>query len=528
MIIRYKKLLVGSASAALGLLLAYDAFGAITCRNNSTGARSCTTSTSCPTGWSKISSSCSTRTCGGNITYLEHHHVVVKCTFEDFEGEWSSEPGDPTASPPVPMKVIHSVGGPDNPDAYAICSGWDDTQTVFPPDVDYHDAPYGWGKFWMNMEYSSASFTPCVEDANAGIGNNCVKFTDQQNKKHGGTTSTATLGATRACKNLVPSGTQLTYQFACAEGVEMTGYLTVKPGTPQPWVEGTQASFTNCASERLTADPTSQYYATCTQVWGGVPMTTTKIKGQTYDIVDADACAAAFPAADIPNALNTNQSQPLAQSQVLFYQETATEGTCDTNDIPTVVGVATAAYGRGCQSDLGPDWPVGEGFDNVPRDCAPATEGSVTHYHSAAHDVEQIKLANDLNLDFHPVLNLNCTTGGNTDSGIYKVWIPDQQPLLSVDIDTTPGPLLFVVDNAGKVNGVTPTGTAIVTLADGTRALELRYPTCSDLSQYVIDAYSPANNSEVTLYLKGGTNSTIGGLGPLEFDGQLPIKVNGL
>jgi len=511
MIHSLRKLLSLLAIAMPGLLLVHDAFGAITCRNNTTGARSCTTSTTCPTGWTKISTSCSTRTVGGNITYLEHHGVVVKCTWEDFEGEWTSDPGDPSATPPVPMKVIHSVGvnpdGSGDPDVYAVCSGWAQG-TPLPPDVDHSDAPYGWGKFWMRMEYSSESFTPCIEDPNSGIGNNCVKFTDPQNKKHGDTGSTPLLGATRSCKNLFP-GTEVTYQFACAAGVNMTGYLTLVPGTAQP--AGPSGSFTNC-------DAASVANGTCTQVWGGVPMTTTKIKGQTYSIVDSDACKAAFPAADIPNALDSNQLQPLAESQVLFYQETATEGQCDNNELPTVAGLPSAAYGRSCQSDLGPDWPLGEGFDDTLRICAPATEGSVTHYHSAAHDVEQVKLAGNVYLEYQPTLNLNCTTGDNTDSGIYKVSIPDQGSLLAVNIDTSPGPLL---------EGVAPKSTAIVTDSTGVRTLVLTYPTCSALSANVINKYHPTNNSSVTLTLSGKTSTTTG-LGPALFDGQLTIKVNGL
>jgi len=516
-----------------------DAFGAITCRNNSTGARSCTNNLVCPTGWTKISSSCSTQTVGGSITYITHHGIAIKCTWQEFQGSWDAEPGSST----VPISVAHAVEGENN---FATCSGWeaDSVPTGIP---NHGQAPYGMGQFLFSVRYQSAAFLSCEEDPNSGIGNNCTK-TDAQNPKHGGSGST-TPGASRACKDASSGytgpGTQLTYQFACADGVSVTGFLTLAPTVieggvpvPQPNPEGSDGSFTNCSAERIAA-------GACTMQLGGIPTTTVKVKGQNVTVVDSAACAAAFPAGAVPNAFSpTGQIQNLDVKEILFYQEVASEGICDpVSKLPTVPGLPAAAYGRYCQSDLGvfsdnTNSPTGggiflgdsstlEGFDNQLRVC-PAVDNV---YHTAAQDVEQVALGAGVTMEFQPTLNLNCTTGGNTDSGGYTVKIPDQAPLLSIDIDTSP------LSDAPKLEGISPASARIV-VENGIRKLSLRYPTCNSVPgdpagglSGVVQTNNPGvqNQDNVTLHLSGQTNGAgPGSLGPIQFDGEFTIKVNGL
>jgi len=561
-----------------GLTLVQDAFGAITCRNNTTGARACSSKSTCPTGWSKISNFCSTQTVGGSITYIGHHDIGIKCTWEQFQADWAADPGDPLENPVVPISVSQLVEGAGN---YATCGGWNtnDVPTEIP--TNFSTATFGSGKFYFNVNYQSAAPLTCTEDPNAGIGNNCTKA-DEQNPKHAGT---STPGASRACVDNSPAGTTLTYQFACATGVTNTGRLTLAPvifagpdgeadttalagsddvqvvafGTTglsptavvidpgpdgvlqtmesaddllQPDPLGSLGSFTNCSPDRIRA-------GACTMQLGGIPMKTVKVKGQNVTVVDDAACSAAFPAAEVPNALNTSQSQVLDAKEILFYQEVASEGVCGANNLPTVPGLPAAAYGRYCQSDIDlfsdnlagnmfagdPADPV-EGFDNELRVCPVVVDGGIKVQHTAAHDVEQVTLAlaDGLRIEPQGPLNLNCTSGGNTDSAGYKVKIPDQAPLLSVDIDTSPG-------DAPKLEGVSPTSTAIITDLDGVRKLELTYPTCRSPEGGLAGAVKTnnpgiVNNQNVTLHLTGQTNGA--GLGPVLFNGEFIIKVNGI
>ncbi len=526
----FTKFLSILAFAVVGLSSVADAFAAITCRNSTTGARACSTSTSCPTGWTKISTSCSTQTVGGSITYISHHGIGIKCTWQEFQGEWSSNPG----IAPDPISVSQSVEGSGN---YATCGGWD---TAFVPSgaptpTDFSTAPYGSGKFFFNVTYQSAAPLTCIEDPNAGIGNNCTK-TDAQNPKHGGSGGTTTLGASRACAlNSPGGGTTLTYQFACADGVSVTGFLTLAPivnGNPQPDPSGILGSFTNCSQARIDAGK-------CTMQLGGIPTKTVKVKGQNVTVVDSAACEAAFPAGQVVNALGTSQTQNLDLNEILFYKEVASEGVCDaTTLLPTVVGLPAAAYGRYCQSDLGVfydnetgniftgDSSTLEGFDNQLRACPPGTDKLP---HTATQDVEQVALSGGITLEPQGPLNLNCTSGGNTDSGGYKIKIPDQSPLFSVDIDTSP-----LSTDAPKLEGVAPTSAAISVSTDGVRELVLIYPTCNSpeagLSEAVIANNPPlTNNQNVTLHLAGQTNGAgAGSLGPVLFKGEFTIKVNGL
>ncbi len=411
---------------------------------------------------------------------------------------------------------------------YATCGGWD-TASVPPGAPDFSTAPYGSGKFLFKVKYESAAPLTCIEDPNAGIGNNCIK-TDAQNPKHGDSGGTTPPGASRACAlNSPGGGTTLTYTFACADGVSVRGFLTLVPrldGNPQSNPSGWAGSFTNCSDARIAA-------GACTMQLGGIPTKTVKVKGQNVTVVDSAACEAAFPAGSVVNALGTSQTQNLDLKEILFYKEVASEGICDaTTLLPTVVGLPAAAYGRYCQSDLGVfydnvtgniftgDSSILEGFDNELRVCPPGPDGV---RHTATQDVEQVKLSG-VTLEPQGPLNLNCTSGGNTDSGNYKVKIPDQSPLLSVDIDTSP-----LSTDAPKLEGVSPTSAAIIVDTDGVRKLELTYPTCPDLSANIISRYQPTNNSNVTLHLEGQTNGAgAGSLGPVLFEGEFTIKVNGL
>lgn len=498
------------AIAVVGLSSVADASAAITCRSNATLERKCSTSTSCPVGWAKISNSCSTQTVGGIITYVSDHGKAVKCTWAEFQGEWSSQSQSP-------VTVSHSVQGPGN---YATCSGWDFSSAPT-GNPDHTAAPYGYGKFFINVTYQSTNTTTCIEDPNAGIGNNCVKFTDLQNKKHGDT-SGLTSGATLACANNNP-GTTLTYQFFCADGASVTGFMTLVPSLDGGTTTQLAPSFTGpCSPERVAAGK-------CTMVLGGVPTKTVKIAGKYVTVVDSDKCALAFPAQSVPNAFDSAQTQNLDSKQMLFYVEKAYTGSCDSNMQPTEVGDPTAAYGVHCQSNIAPfsdntgdnyfpNDPPSDGFDNELRVCQTAS-GNMPH--TAAQDVEMVELNRYLTVDFQPTLNLNCTSGDNTDSGVYKVWIKDQPPVMAADIVTSP------LSAAPKLEGVSPIRTATKVDLNGVTTLELTYPTCSDLSANVINAYNPANNSNVTLHLTDGTTKPTTSLN-YRFKTQFEVKVNGL
>jgi hypothetical protein len=224
---------------------------------------------------------------------------------------------------------------------------------------------------------------------------------------------------------------------------------------------------------------------------------------------------------------------------MLLYKEVATEGICDAtnNNLPTVPGLPAAAYSRYCQSDIGLfsdntddllnngggiyDDNPGEGFDNQLRVC-PIADG---HAHTAAQDVERAALGDTFAVEPQGPLNLNCTTGGNTDSGKYKIKIPDQAPLLATNIDVSP------LTDAPKLEGVSPLSTSIIIDGDGVRKLELIYPTCGPtpgegLSANIIDKYHPTNNSDVTLTVEGQTDNV--GLGPILFESSFTIKVTGV
>jgi hypothetical protein len=488
--------------ALLGSLWVPDAFGAITCKNISDrsnltlhpiGDRECRTSSTCPTGWSKISSTCSTATVGGNITYILHHEMVIKCTWLEFQGDWAADP--------AAVSVSHSVEGEGN---YATCSGWPSGTPVnqLPPGTSsapvlHSDAPFGFGQFFFNVTY-------------------------------GKTGSSSSPGATLTCTDNNP-GTTLTYRFFCAEGVSNTGFVTLVPVVGDPPTPQPAPAFTNCSPARVAAGK-------CTMLLGGIPTKIMKVKGQDVTVVDEAACLAAFGPAAVVNALNSGQTQNLASKELLFYREIASEGQCNTSTpSPTVPGLPSAAYGRHCQSDIGPFTdnedptnifagdPDVEGFDNELRVCP--TGPKKTPPHTAAHDVEQAALTSSVTTNPQPVLNLNCTSGGNTELARYTVLIPDQPPLLSIDIDISP------LSDAPTLEGVAPISARIVE-GDGVRSLELKYPTCDQgsapgLSDEVI-ANNPGltNNQNVTLHLEGQTKDV--GLGPVLFDGAFIIKVNGL
>jgi len=533
----FAKTLSAFAFAVLGLSLALDAFAAITCRNNTTLKRVCTNNLSCPSGYTKIASTCSTTTVGGSITYITHHNIGIKCTWPEFQGDWSSNPG----ISPDPISVSHAVEGDGN---YATCGGWvkGEEPAANPTPAQFAAAPYGSGKFFFKIKYESTAPLTCVEDPNSGIGNNCTKCDDQNNSK--ACASVTPPGASRACAlNSSSGGTTLTYQFACADGVSVTGFLTLAPtvgGNPQPDPLGDSGSFTNCSAARIAA-------GACTMQLGGIPTKQVKVKGQLVTVVDSTACAAAFPSASVANAFNSGQTQTLGSKEILFYKEVASEGICDpTTKLPTVVGLPAAAYSRYCQSDIGVfydnltgniftgDSSTLEGFDNELRICPVEIVGGQKLAHTAAQDVEQVALGGGgVALEPQGPLNLNCASGGNTDSAGYKVKIPDQAPLLSVDIDVSP--LNGLNGDAPKLEGVSPSASTIIVDTDGVRKLVLTYPTCNSPQGGLagaVKANNPGivNNQNVTLHLTNGKTNGAGpgSLGPVLFEGEFTIKVNGL
>jgi hypothetical protein len=455
------------------------------------------------------------RTVGGTSTDLEHHGLHIRCTWPEYEGEWGSESIHP-------ISVTHSAGD-SGAGEYATCSGWNsaDEVTFVGGDVDHGGAPYESGKFLFNVTYTSSVTTTCTEDHDSGIGNNCNKFTDQQNKKHGGGSSTNTSGATLACRDDNP-GTTLTYQFFCADGVDVSGFLTlvsIVAGNPQ-----VAPAFTECSAARVAADA-------CTMQYGGVPTKTIKVKGQTQTVVDAKACLEAFPLASVSNALGTDQTQDLEAGAILFYQETAFTGNCDSlTDLPTEEGSPSTAYGRYCQSDIdtfddnvAPNVYAGDpadvdGFDNELRVCQ-----SNRTPHIGEQDVETIELS-DLIVDSQPSLNLNCKSGGNTDSGGFKVTITDQAKMLASNVDVTP------LSDAPTLEGVSPTKAVINTDEFGVETLELTYPTCEDLSVNVIannNLTGDDNNTNVVVELLGQSDTAETSLSQA-IKALIEIKVNGL
>ncbi|MDH5711415.1 MAG: hypothetical protein OEZ15_07105 [Gammaproteobacteria bacterium] len=468
---------------------------------------------------------------GGTTTDLHDHGVRVRCSWPDLEGQWSSTVGDQ-------ISVSHSVQDINNTEEYATCSGWNvyidgstDVQYLSNGIVDHTNAPYGSGKFLFNINYTSTTTTTCIEDANSGIGNNCVKFTDEQNKKHGGSAPTPTTGSTLACADNYP-GTTLTFQFFCSDGADVTGELTLVPvlnGQPQE-----APAFTNCGPERVAA-------GACTHKYGGIPTKTVKIKGVDTEVIDTKACLEAFPEASVANSLGSTQEQILTANALLVYVETAYTGSCDSiTGLPTDAGAATAAYGRYCTSDIDTfddnvapnvypgDAPYSEiyphigndGFDNELRVCEETNNNGP---HTGGQDVETVELAEIL-VEAHPTLNLNCETGnGNNDSGIFKVWISDQAQLLAGNITVAP------LADAPKLEGISPV-KATVTNELGVDTLELVYPTCYDLSSTVISNNgldSTSNNSNVMLNLTGNVQPTANSLNQT-LNIELAVKINGL
>lgn len=467
-------------------------------------------------------------TSGAISTDYHDHGVRALCEWPNLEGQWTASTGDPITGDPI--SVSHSVQDPNSTEEYATCSGWNVSDTnIYDADgnIQHALAPYGSGKFLFDINYSSTATTSCIEDANSGIGNNCVKFTDNQNKKHGDSTTATPTGATLACADNYP-GTTLTYQFFCSAGVEVTGELTLVPvlnGVAQVAPE-----FTNCGEARV-AD------SACTLKYGGIPMKTVKIKGVDTEVVDVDACLAAFPEADVANAVGSTQLT-LASNALLFYQETAYTGSCDSlTDLPTDQGSPTAAYGRYCTSDIdtfedntGDNvYPGdgllataspnigGDGFDNELRVCEETNNNGP---HTGGQDVDTAELA-DILVTAQPTLNLNCTTGGNTDSGGFKVWISDQAQLLAGSISVDP------LSNAPTLEGVSPTKVTI-TNELGVDTLELVYPTCNALSENVINNNNPTNNSNVMLHLTGGNIQPTGSSLNQTLKAEIEVKVNGL
>lgn len=466
------------------------------------------------------------RTSGGTSTDLHDHGIRVQCTWPAFEGAWSSDSGA--------ISVSHSVDDPSL-DRYAFCSGWDiDGVSYVDGDVDHGSAPYGSGKFLFNVTYRSSTVLTCV-DPDSGIGNDCIKFIDDDNTGKGGNkkntvSDTTVFGATIACENNFP-GTTLTYQFHCADGVTVDGYLTLVPSLDG--VAQVAPVFTGpCGPDRVAAGD-------CTMLYGGVPMKTVKIKGVTQEVVDAEACLEAFPPALIPNALNSGQIQNLEAGAMLFYQEVAYTGSCDAAGLPTEDGIPSVAHGRYCQSDIdtfadnlpgnifpgdgdsdGDGHPDTDGFDKELRICEMS---DLPPQHVGFQDVETVELVEPMYASSGPTLNLNCSTGDNTDSGKYKVWISDQTRLLADNVVVTP------LSDAPKLEGVSPIKAVINTDEFGVDTLELTYPTCSELTNTIIADNglidNTFNNTYVTLELIGqavtGLTQTFNAL-------LIDVKVNGL
>lgn len=467
------------------------------------------------------------RTAGGTTTDLHDHGIRVRCTWPDFQGDW-------TSNSEHPISVSHSVGI-NNSGEYATCSGWnvyddgsDNVQYLEDGTTVNHELSiYGSGKFLFEINYTSSTTTTCIEDPNSGIGNNCVKFTDEQNKKHGGADPVPTSGATLACSDNSP-GTTLTYQFFCADGVDVEGQLTLVPSLDGGITTQAAPNFTGpCSPERVEA-------GACTHVYGGVPTKTVKIKGQTVTVIDTKACLAAFPEASVDNALGSGQEQLLAPNALLVYVETAYTGSCDSiTDLPTDEGSATAAYGRYCTSDIDTfednlagnvysgDLPDSDGFDNELRVCEETNKNGP---HTGGQDIETVELV-DIIVDNQPTLNLNCESGnGSNDSGVFKVWISDQAQLLARNIEVNP------ISDAPKLEGISPTKAVINTDDFGVDTLELVYPSCPMMSAVVIENNnldSTSNNSNVMLNLTGDVQPTATSLSQT-INAMFEIKVNGL
>ncbi|KPK03498.1 MAG: hypothetical protein AMJ64_15535 [Betaproteobacteria bacterium SG8_39] len=460
---------------------------------------------------------------------------------------------------------------PGDTENYATCSGWSisgagglaTVPSPFTP-ASHANAPYGSGKFWFKVEYKSTAPIGC-EDANAGIGNNCGTFTDLQNKKHQPIGIALTGAAKRSCET-TPAGAKLTYTFACADGVGVDGYLTLVKqinGAPQPNPSGAAGSFTNCNAERIAAGE-------CTMQYGGIPQKLVTKGKNSYYVIDTEACKAAFPGGvQVDNALNSGQTQPMVEGQILQYTEVASGAICDTpvaqggTGLPVfeppiegleppnsfAKGTPTEAYGRYCQSDvdlfsnnLGEGGTIfgdeatstKEGFDNVLRIC-PVAQG---HYHTGSQDVEKVGGTIQVAVQNQPNMNIACNGNETNDNGIIKVWIPNQTAsnvaLDNSQIKIAPlsaAPKLYVkypLDATGTAvgNGAAPiSATPNVVLGDGRYALELKYRRCSDVGP-AIDAVYDAPTSPVTLIVKGETTTGAGLSLAIEFTSEFNININ--
>ena len=501
---------------------------------------------------SKTPATTTTETDGALDTPYSDHGISTKCTWENFQGTWEATPGDATdSSNPIPTQATHFVGDKEgdkepghvfNNLDYAVCAGFvtgdvpegkltnpDGTPDLFILDA----APYGWGYFYFDITYASSAVLPCVLDPNSGHGNSCGD--DPDNTGEGGGKGKKNSGpavdpASVTCEPnydsdgiTLISGSTLTYKFSCAAGVEVDGFLTLVPLLDDE-AGGTVAQlppvFTHCGQERVDAGQ-------CTILYGGFPLDR---KGN----LDTNACLEAFPDSNIINGLDTTQYQHLAAGEILLYQEVSNEGSCDlTTSLPTVPGAAVAAYSRYCTSDIDsftdnvePNVFIGDptvdeihGFDNEFRPCF-KRKGSPT-YHTGVQDVEKVVLGDVIANGGS--LNLNCTTGGNTDSGKYNITITDQATLLVATIDVTDG-------NAPTLEGISPVSWAINTDEFGVDTLVLSYPSCNELSYNVItdnELTLDDNNTNVTLELIGQTTPTSTSL-DRTIKALIEVNVNGL
>ncbi len=356
------------------------------------------------------------RTGGSTQTDPSHHGSVafpgvgrIFCTWEDFFGEWTGDPGNPTANPPILPTVVQEVApkvcSNDNTQACAVdsdcgdgntcssptsarCGGWEDNQlTVFkdPNDPDYSPPPFGEGRFHLRVKYTLFGST-CIDDpGNKGGGNNdpilCDR-TDPQNPKHGGGGSSGgSSGVVCRDDHPVLGTASLEYTGFCENGVSVTGFLTLLPTTPINEIP----EFTGpCGADRVAAGK-------CTLQLGGLPTVTTTKGKKTTTSVDPELCAAFFPEGPVPNAFgpdpvcsndktqvctvdsdcgdgNTCVVRDLEEGQILRYVEEYPGNTCaqivGVPDAPQAV--PTLAYGAYCQSDI----DEFKNDDNTPGVCS--------------------------------------------------------------------------------------------------------------------------------------------------------------
>jgi hypothetical protein len=275
----------------------------------------------------------------------------------------------------------------------------------------------------------------------------------------------------------------------------------------------------------------------------------TKGKTTTF-VVDTAACKAAFPGGvNVPNALDSNQSQPMTEGQLLVYKEVSGVGSCDpTTGLPTlpelspptsyVKGTPKEAYARYCQSDVGlfsdntnltggggiysGDLPSpGEGFDNQLRICGITSTQKVLH--TGAQDVEKIQLGNNDILatkDNQGSINIGCGGSGDNDSARVQITIPNQASLANTAILLSPAPTL---------EGVAPvsiTPNYVISTAPLRYGLRLEYRRCPELAA-AIRTNNPTSPPTVTLHLSGSTASTPAAI-PFDFTATFEgVGING-